>query len=189
MGALFSYQYLIAQAAAMFLTAILIPGLRITGIGGAFFAVIGITLFNAYYWDAELFSSLPFDSFLDFFSLRTLILFVFNAAIFWIVIKIAPGIEIKGFIPALVAPVIFTVSSIVIEKYGKDIDYVALASKASSVISGVTSQVKDEVKKEVKKEIVKEVMGTESEKKGTKKARLKDEVPKAKESTKLEEDG
>ena len=106
------------QTAAMLLTALLLPGLKVSGPIPAFVTVLVLALFNTYLWDAALFFNVP-----NSLSSNTLALLGVNAAIFWIVVKVLPGIEIEGIFPALAAPIVFTVTSVLIQRYGRDVDW------------------------------------------------------------------
>lgn len=110
--------YWILQTLAMALTALLIPGLRITSILGATLAVVGLAFVNATIWDAALFFEVPSS-----FSTQMLVLVLANGGIFWILAKLLPGIEVEGILPALIAPLVFTISSALISHYGQDIDW------------------------------------------------------------------
>ena len=110
--------YWILQTIAMGLTIFLIPKLRVSSIFGPVFAVVGLALVNAVIWDAALFFSIP-----DHFSSQVALLLLTNGIIFWVLVKLLPGIEVQGFLPALVAPLVFTVCSVLVSQYGKDIDW------------------------------------------------------------------
>ena len=103
----------VLQTAAMGLTAALLPKLRITGPLGALLTVAALALMNATVWDAGLFASLPGS-----FSTQTLGLLLANGVLFWVLVKLLPGIEVDGFLPALAAPVIYTGLSVLISQYG-----------------------------------------------------------------------
>lgn len=113
--------YWVLQTFAMLLTGLLIPGLKVSGPVGAFAAVVGLAFFNATVWDAALFFSIP-----DSATAHALVLFLSNGVIFWIFVKLMPGIGVEGITPALVAPLVFTVSSIVIREYGGLVDWSAV---------------------------------------------------------------
>ena len=113
-----NFNYWILQALAMMLTALLIPKLKITSIFGPFTAVVALATVNSWVWDAALFFQLPSS-----FTTQAGLLLVTNGVIFWILAKMLPGIEIEGFLPAILAPVVFTLSSLVISEYGKEIDW------------------------------------------------------------------
>ena len=102
----------------MALTALLLPGLRVTSIFGPFLAVIAIAFLNATLWDAALFFKIP-----DGMHIQAALLLLVNGIIFLVVVKAMPGIEIRGVIPAILAPVIFTVSSMLIEEHGRDVNW------------------------------------------------------------------
>lgn len=102
----------------MGLTCLLIPKLRITGLFGAVGIVIGLALVNATVWDAALFFSVP-----DSLSLHALTVFAANGLLFWVMVKLLPGIEVEGILPALVAPVVFSVLSLLVGYWGAEIDW------------------------------------------------------------------
>lgn len=113
-----NYSYWILQTVAMLFTALLIPRLRITSIFGALFTVITLAFINSKVWDAALFFQIP-----NSFNTQALLLFGTNGIIFWLVVKFLPGIEVDGFLPALVAPVVFTICSLIISAYAGEIDW------------------------------------------------------------------
>jgi uncharacterized membrane protein YvlD (DUF360 family) len=107
------------QTVAMALTALALPKLRITGILGAFGTVAALALVNTTIWDAGLFASLPGS-----FSVQALQLLGANGLLFWILVKLLPGIEVDGILPALAAPVVYTVLSVLISTYASDVDVI-----------------------------------------------------------------
>lgn len=115
----------VLQTIAVTLTAFLIPRLRVTSLFGALSFAVAISLVNATVWNAGLFSELPTA-----FSSYTLTVLVTNGAIFWFLVKILPGIESDGIIPVLVGPIIFTICSVLVNKYGRDIDWIAVGTQA-----------------------------------------------------------
>ncbi len=122
MGALSEYySYWIMQTLAMLLTAALIPRLRITSIFGAIGIVACLGFVNSTVWDAALFFSVPSS-----FTMQAITLLLSNGVLFWILVKVLPGIEVRGVAAALVAPVVFTILSMLIDKYGKTIDWSTL---------------------------------------------------------------
>ncbi len=108
----YNLNYWILQTLAMTLTALLIPKLRIDGPIGAFIMVIALGFVNAHLWDVALFYSVPNTP-----TVQTATLFLANGIIFWILVKVLPGIEVEGFLPALIAPIVFTFCSMIIAKY------------------------------------------------------------------------
>jgi putative membrane protein len=113
--------YWLLQTAAMMVTAFLIPGLRVTSPLGALLAVVTLAFINAHLWDAALFFEVPRSM-----SIHTVLLLGANGLIFWLVVKLLPGIEISGIIPALVAPVVFTGCSLLVGEFGSQVDWPAV---------------------------------------------------------------
>jgi len=121
--------YWILQTLAMGFTALLIPRLRITGIFGAFKIVAALAFLNATVWDAALFFSLPDQA-----TTKAVLLLVVNGVIFWILVKVLDGIEVEGFLPAIIAPVVFTGLSLAIDQYGAMVDWGKVYETALSTI-------------------------------------------------------
>ncbi len=117
----FSFNYWFLQTVAMLVTVCLLPGLKVTSLFGATGMVVALALVNSFLWDAGLFFSVPA-------SLSTHALFILaaNGALFWVLVKLLPGIEIEGVLSAFLAPVVFTLSSAMIWTYAKDIDWLAV---------------------------------------------------------------
>lgn len=123
---------LVLQSIAIGVTALLIPGLKITAIWGATLMGIALVLVNSTLWDARLFLNLPGS-----FSTDALSLLLINGLLFWLLVKFLPGIEIKGILPALLAPIVFTISSSVINLYMSDIDWIQKSKEAARVIRSI----------------------------------------------------
>jgi len=115
--------YWILQMIAIAVTAAIIPGLRITSIFGAVLMVAGLALANATMWDAALFMSIPQSA-----SLQAFMLLFSNGILFWVLVKLLPGIEVRGVLPAIAAPVVFTVFSLIISHYLKDVSWIAVGT-------------------------------------------------------------
>jgi|GEM_PF-1177258 len=120
----FNLNYWILQSIAMAVTVLLIPKLRVTSLFGPTAAVVALAFVNAHIWDAALFLKIP-----DSASTKALTVFLANGAIFWLIVKILPGIEVTGVLPALIAPVVFTATSVLIAKYGQSIDFLAVGKE------------------------------------------------------------
>ncbi|MDD2942539.1 MAG: phage holin family protein [bacterium] len=118
-GSITSYWAL--QTIAMMITSGLLPGLKVTSIGGAFGTVLCIALMNATVWDAALFFQIP-----ESLSAQALVLLLANGLFFWIIVKLLPGIEVDGIASALLAPLIYTACSLIISHYGYRIDWYAV---------------------------------------------------------------
>ena len=113
-----NFGFWILQTIAMLLTALLIPRLTISGPFAALATVIVLALFNSKLWDVALFFQIPNN-----FSTHTLLVFVANGLAFWMIVKLLPGIEVEGVLPALAAPLVFTVTSSLLNLYGRDIPW------------------------------------------------------------------
>ncbi len=124
--------YWFLQTVAMCLTALFIPGLRVTSPFGALAAVVALAFVNSKVWDAALFFSIP-----DEFSIKTASLFLTNGVIFWVLVKLLPGIEVKGVLPALVAPLIFTLTSVFISEHAADIDWGKVLEQGAAYVKQV----------------------------------------------------
>ncbi len=122
----------ILQTLAMMLTALLLPGFTVSGPIGALIGVVGIAFVNAQIWDAALFFSIP-----DTVSFHALTVLIANGIIFWLVVKILPGIDVVGLFPSILAPVIFTVSSLFLNAYAKEIDWENIGRTSLAYIQDV----------------------------------------------------
>lgn len=117
------------QVIAMCITALILPGFKVTSLLGPITAVIALGFINMLYWDSELFHLIP-----DAFSIRVLSLLGINALIFFIVIKILPGIEIDAVFPAIAAPVLFSALTILLKQYAPELTFAEMASLAGDVL-------------------------------------------------------
>jgi len=124
--------YWLLQTVAMIVTALLIPRLKITGPLGAFITVISLAFVNSKIWDAALFFQIP-----NTLSTHALFLFLTNGIIFWILVKLLPGIEVQGIMPALVAPVVFTACSMIIGEYASEIDWAKVLDVVINFLEGL----------------------------------------------------
>lgn len=131
--------YWFFQTIAMLITAILIPNLRITSIFGAIFIIIALAFVNSKIWDAALFFQIPNEL-----SYQSVLLLFTNGFIFWVLIKLLPGIEIDGFLAALVAPVVFTAISLFLSKYAHYVDWIAILDKMIEVLTNIRTYFKSE---------------------------------------------
>jgi len=129
-----NFSYWALQTVAMMVTALLIPKLKVDGPLPAFLTVLALGFINAHVWGAALFFSIP-----DTLSSKALTLLITNGAIFWIVVKILPGIECEGILPALVAPLVFSLTSLAISEYGSTVDWPALGKTALELILSLKS--------------------------------------------------
>ena len=135
--------YWIMQTVAMLLTALLIPRFRVSGPLAALLTVVTLAFFNAHFWDATLFFNLPLQP-----TQSTLLLLLLNGVFFWILVKLLPGIEVKGFLPALIAPVVFTLCSLGINEYGTKVDWVGVYQRSAAAIAEIKGYIKQPDQKE-----------------------------------------
>lgn len=122
----------VIQTFAMMLTAFLIPKLRVSGPIPALATVVTLGFINAHYWSAALFFSLPADV-----TSNAIFLFLANGVLFWIVVKVLPGIEVEGVLPALAAPVVFTVISVLLNENLKDVDWNVVWQEVTGFVQAV----------------------------------------------------
>ncbi len=120
------------QTVAMILTAMLIPGLRVSSIFGAFAIVVALALVNATVWDAALFFEIPYSL-----SSHVILLLIANGVIFWVLVMIVPGIQISGILPAILAPIVFTVINIFVSSWGREVDWAALFEQSINSIESL----------------------------------------------------
>ena len=113
-----SINHIILQSIAMGLTVFLIPNLRVSSIFGPVLMVLSLAVLNATVWDFALFLSIPSTL-----TNQAGLLVLTNGALFWVLVKILPGIEVSGVLPALIAPLVFSVISVLIYQYGREIDW------------------------------------------------------------------
>ena len=133
----------LAQTFAMIITAILLPGLKITGIFGAFITVVALAFVNASIWDASLFFNVPMD-----FTTHTLTILGANAVMFWVLVKLLPGIEISGIVSAILAPVLFSLFTVVLTPICQEVDWGQVIQKATETVTDVRNRLTDAPKVE-----------------------------------------
>ena len=105
-------------AVALSVTAFILPGLKVTSIFGPLLTVISLSFINAHLWDVALFFSVP-----DSLTYQAGLLVFVNGVIFWILVKLLPGIEINSIKAAVAAPILFSIFSLLISTYAKDVDW------------------------------------------------------------------
>lgn len=113
--------FILLQSLAITILAMLMPKLKITSIAGPILTVIVLSYINDTFWDEKLFFSVP-----DAPELKALYLILVNALIFYVLVKILPGIEISGIVPALVAPLYLVCSTYIIKTYFHNFDIAKL---------------------------------------------------------------
>lgn len=117
------FKYWLLQTVAMLLTCLLLPKLTVSGPIPAFLTVLSLSFVNAHLWDSALFFKIPNE-----FAYKALLLVLTNGFFFWIIVKLLPGIEISGILPAILAPIIFSILSLLIDQYKEQIDLAAIYS-------------------------------------------------------------
>lgn len=123
------------QSLALVITSAIIPGLRVTSIIGPILMVMALAAVNKYLWDQTLFQTIPHEL-----TYNALKLLFANGFVFWLLVKLLPGIEIEGILPALVAPILLTVVGVYVMDYGGRIDWVQLLTKIKDLILGFKVQ-------------------------------------------------
>lgn len=131
--------FFILQVVAMFLITLLLPRIKIKSIFGAVAVVLSLSLLNSTVWDSQLFHKLP-----DFQSSHGMALIIANGALFYVLVKILPGIEIKGIFPAFVAPIAYSIATILIQTYGGGFDMIQFGKSAGGYISTVRDRFQEE---------------------------------------------
>jgi len=119
--------FFVLQVVAMFVITLLIPRLKITSIFGAVSIVGALAVVNSTLWDSSLFHAIP-----DFTSSKSLALIGVNGALFFILVKLLPGIEMKGILAAFLAPVAYTFATILIQTYATSFDVIDAGNKIKS---------------------------------------------------------
>jgi uncharacterized membrane protein YvlD (DUF360 family) len=130
------FTFWVSQCVAMALAALLIPKLRITSIIGPVLAVATLGLVNTTVWSPELFFSLPKDI-----SSQTLMLLGINGLIFWVIVKLLPGIETDGILPSLVAPIVFTVCALAVPRVIDHVNWNSVLDQTTQVVGQLKSYV------------------------------------------------
>ncbi len=110
----------------------MIPGLKITNITGPILAVVTLALINSTIWSTALFLNVP-----DHFSIEIFTLLFSNAILFWLVVKLLPGIEIEGILPAFIAPVLYSILSIVVSRYAPMVPWAEIAHRILGFIGAL----------------------------------------------------
>lgn len=129
-----NYLFWLFQTISMLLTSWIVPGFKVVNVFGALLMVAALAFVNAHIWDAALFFEIP-----NSLTAQALTLIVANSAIFWILVKILPYIEISGLIAPLAAPIIFTVLSIAIGYAGENVDWLKIFDDSMNYINNLKS--------------------------------------------------
>jgi putative membrane protein len=125
-------ELLLLQTVSLMITAFLIPKFTVSGPLGALLAVIVLFLLNGTLWNAKLFFAVP-----DSFTVKAAVVLIANGLLFWIVVKILPGIEVYGFWPAFIAPVVFSITNLFVVHYGRQVNWNELFQQATVAVTDV----------------------------------------------------
>jgi len=135
-----SLNHALFQFVAMGLTIFLIPRLRVSNITGAFIILVALSVINSTVWDAGLFLGVPGN-----FSSQAIQIILLNGLIFWFLVKVLPGIETDGLLPALVAPLVFSFVSSVLRVYAHDVDWIGMIGTGLDSLMNYRDNVKGDV--------------------------------------------
>lgn len=130
---------LILQTIAMIITAILLPGFTVKGPISAFIAVACLSIINTHLWDTALFFSIPNSV-----TSHALTLVLANGILFWVLVKILPGIDTKGIVTPLIAPIVFTFFSVVLYDKAPYIHWRKLFSESVEYVSSFRDHLRKE---------------------------------------------
>jgi putative membrane protein len=101
--------HLLVSAALLLLVASLVSGVRVAGWGPAFLGAIVLGLVNAFVRPVMVLLTLPLTV-LTF----GLFLLVINALMLWLVGALVPGIQVRGFGPALLGSLLLTLLNVAV---------------------------------------------------------------------------
>lgn len=132
-----SINHALFQFVAMGLTIFLIPKLSVSNLSGAFLILFALAVVNSTVWDAGLFLGVP-----NTFSSQAIEIVVVNGVIFWVLVKILPGIECEGILPALLAPLGFSIISFILRQYASDVDWLGLLEAGFQSLMSYRDEVK-----------------------------------------------
>ena len=135
--------YLLIQTAAMIVTVWLIPNLHLRKVFSGVLTVVAIAGVNTFLWDAALFFEVPQS-----FSTHAALLLLINGMIFWVLVKLLPGIEVEGVLPAIAAPVVFSIISLLMRTYGPMVDWEKLFDEGYQLLSALFVWLKQVVNSE-----------------------------------------
>lgn len=127
----------LSQVVAMMLTMAILPRMRMTSLFGAGMLVTAIAIVNIYFWDSSLFFSLPEQV-----NQRSLVLLLVNGGIFWVLVKVLPGVEIDGLLPAILAPLVFTVLTVLVKHYAPLVDWAEVSERAATLLHELSQSLK-----------------------------------------------
>ena len=101
--------HLLITAALLLLVAHLVSGVEVEGWGPAFIGALVLGLVNAIVKPVMVFLTLPLTV-----VTFGLFLLVINALMLWLVAALVPGVQVRGFAPALVGSLVLTVLNLLV---------------------------------------------------------------------------
>ncbi|MBI2329981.1 phage holin family protein [Candidatus Daviesbacteria bacterium] len=107
---------LVLNAAALLLTAYIVPGFHVASFTTAILAAIVLGVVNTFIKPILSFVSAP----LTIVSLG-LFTFVINAVVLFIVSAIVPGVKIEGWLPAILGAIVLSIASTILNSIFKDL--------------------------------------------------------------------
>ena len=63
-----------------------------------------------------------------------------NGLLFWVLVKLLPGIEVDGILPAIAAPVVYTLLSVLISTHASDVDVIESVQKIFGFVEDTRDQ-------------------------------------------------
>ena len=113
--------FLILQSLAIIITAVLLKKMTITSFLGPITTAVALSWVNSVYWDSKLFFEIPSNISVD-----ALGLIISNSLILWLIVKLAPGIEIQGFFTAIKASLLLSISSYLVHRFCSNLNWVEI---------------------------------------------------------------
>ena len=123
------------QLIAVAITAAIVPGLRLTGITGLFLFSLCLSIVNSVLWDTNLFFQLP-----DGLTTRALSVFAINAGLFFVLVKILPGIEMSGILSAFIAPLVMTGTILLLRQVSGELSFSEIAQTVYDKLDAVKQE-------------------------------------------------
>jgi len=108
---------IVVNALALVAVAYLVPGIGVTGFGGALIAAIVLGVVNAVLKPILIILSLPLE-------IITLGLFTFviNALLFWFVGQLGLGLSVHGFWPAFIGSIVLSIVSLILSALVRSVE-------------------------------------------------------------------
>lgn len=122
----------VLQVLALGITVFLIPRLKVTSIFGPILTVLALAAVDTYVWDGALFLAIP-----DEITYKAAVVLLSNGALFWILVKLLPGIEVSGVLPCIFAPVVFSVVSMFLQHYLGSKDLIKLGTDGVGIVKEI----------------------------------------------------